>query len=408
MAVTTIASLPPEYVVDNRIYTDQAVFDTERERIFRKVWNFVCHESELPGPGSFLTSVVAGFSIIVCRNKDGALRAFYNTCRHRAAQVEREPSGTRRMFSCFYHLWAYDLDGCFINAPEFDAYKTSFCPGGLTKDDVSLVPVRVESSSKLVFVCFDPHSPSLADFLGPVAADLPSPFAAKDLRVTVKWTKRLHANWKMQPENSRDGYHAPLLHKRLRGVSPPKPFRAYANGHAVQELGLDYEAGRAAGNLDGVLVERPELIKEFLSHPLPGVTREVPSKVITLFPDTLVAMRYNTMIIERQVPIAPGETEFETRSVHLASDSESVREIRDQHWMLYWADDGGNLPEDWEAWEAQQRGVQNATAVRFSLIARGEPSDTGLRGDDNRIRGFWAQWRAYMNAEANAPLATAS
>jgi hypothetical protein len=60
------------------------------------------------------------------------------------------------------------------------------------------------------------------------------------------------------------------------------------------------------------------------------------------------------------------------------------------------------LPEDWEAWEAQQRGVQSVGA-RYSLLARGEPANQGLRGDDNRIRGFWNEWRRLMNTTANAP-----
>ncbi len=403
IAILPKPHLPPEYFVDNRVYTDQTVFDMERERIFLRVWNFVCHESEIPEIGSFITTTVAGQSIVVCRNVEGQLRAFNNTCRHRAAQVVPEACGKRRAFSCLYHLWTYDLDGKLISAPEFEAYRTSYCPNGLAKEEMGLVPVRVASSSKLVFVCFDDTAPSLESFLGPIAKLLVDPFASDDLSVHVKWKKTLHANWKMQPENSRDGYHAPLLHKRLRGVSPPKPFQLYPNGHAAQQLGLDYEAGRKAGNLDGVLKERPELVDEFMSHPLPGITRENPSTVITLFPDTLIVTRYNTLIIERQVPLNPGETEFETRAVSLAGDDDRLRELREQHWMLYWAPDGGNLPEDWEAWEAQQRGVRN-TAVRYSLIARGEKADAGLRGDDNRIRSFWGEWRRYMNTSENAPL----
>ena len=70
--------------------------------------------------------------------------------------------------------------------------------------------------------------------------------------------------------------------------------------------------------------------------------------------------------------------------------------------MLYWAQDGGNLPEDWEAWEAQQRGVQSE-AARYSLLARGEHARDGLRGDDNRVRDFWKAWRQYMGTSSNAP-----
>jgi methanesulfonate monooxygenase large subunit len=395
-------AVPDEYLVDNRVYTDQRTFDAERERIFFKVWNFVCHESELPNPGDFITTVVAGQPIIVCRNKNGEVRAFYNTCRHRAAQVVFESSGNKRNFTCLYHLWVYDLDGRLLNVPEGDAYKTSYCPAGLDRESTGLVPVRVEMMHRLVFVCLDDESPSLADFLGDLAPALEHPFSSPDLQVATKWTKTLDANWKMQPENSRDGYHAALLHARLRGVSKPRPFRLYKGGHAIQRLSLDYEEGRRLGTLDGILIDHPERATQFMAHPLPGQTLEEPSRIITLFPDTLIATRYSTLVIERQMPVAPDKTVFETRHVFLKSDTEELKKLRDEHWMLYWAENSGNLPEDWEAWLAQQRGVQSV-GVRYSLLARGEPADHGLRGDDNRIRSFWSEWRKCMGTTTNAP-----
>jgi phenylpropionate dioxygenase-like ring-hydroxylating dioxygenase large terminal subunit len=352
--------------------------------------------------GDFITTIVAGQPIIVCRSKNGEVRAFYNTCRHRAAQVVFEKSGNKRNFTCLYHLWVYDLDGRLLNAPEADAYKTSYCPAGLDRENTGLVPVRVEAIHRLVFVCLDDESPSLAEFLGDLAAELEHPFSSPDLRVEIKWTKTLDANWKMQPENSRDGYHAALLHARLRGVSKPRPFRLYAGGHAIQQLSLDYEEGKRLGTLDGILLERPEMAAQFMTHPLPGQTLEDPSRIITLFPDTLIATRYSTLVIERQIPVTPDKTIFETRHVFLDSDTPELRELRDHHWMLYWAENSGNLPEDWDAWLAQQRGVQSV-GVRYSLLARGEPANQGLRGDDNRIRSFWKEWRGCMGTSVNAP-----
>jgi phenylpropionate dioxygenase-like ring-hydroxylating dioxygenase large terminal subunit len=395
-------AFPDEYLVDNRVYTDSRVFELEQERIFLRAWNFVCHESELPNPGDYLTTIVAGQPILLCRNEEGQVNAFYNTCRHRAAEVVSKKTGNSRDFTCLYHLWCYDLNGRLLGAPEADAYTTSYCPGGLRKEDTGLVPVRVGTIHRLVFVCLDEDTPSLADYLGDVAEELRDPFSSPDLQVEVMWTKTLRANWKMQPENSRDGYHATLLHKRLRGVSPPRPFQLYPGGHAVQHLGLDYEKGRQSGTLDGILLEQPELIEQFMAYPLPGLTRENPSRIVTLFPEVLFAIRYSVIIMERQVALSPGETLLETRCAYLKSDSEAVKDIRRKHWMMYWAQDAGNLCEDWAAWEAQQRGVQSIGA-RYSLIARGEAAEQGLRGDDNRIRSFWKEWRHCMGTSANAP-----
>ena len=395
--------LPDEYLVDNRVYTDPRTFEQEQQRIFLRAWNFVCHESEIAKPGDYLTTIVAGQPIILCRNSEGKLRAFFNTCRHRAAQVVREECGNARAFTCLYHLWTYDLDGRLISVPGIEAYATSFNPSGLSKELYGLIPVRVDSMHRLVFVCFDDDTPPLADFLGEAAAALEQSFGDPDTQIWVKTRKVLKANWKMQPENSRDGYHAPLLHRRLLDVSPPKPYRLLSNGHNLQELGLDYETGLKNNTVDKVLRDDPTLARAFMSHPLPGMTRERPSFTVGLFPDLLLLVRYSTILIEWQIPLNPEETLIEIRGGGRTSDTPEIRHIREKHWDLYWSDDGGNLPEDFAAWEAQQRGVKSL-GVRYSLMARGEPANTGLRGDDNRLRQFWREWRHYMGAECNAPL----
>lgn len=405
MAVTIVKpAVPSEFLVDNRVYTDPKLFADERERLFLRVWNFVCHASEVREPGDFITTTVANQPVVVARTKSGEVRAFFNTCRHRAAQVAREPSGNVPVFTCFYHLWTYDLDGTLIGVPEGETYTTSYCPGGLDKAATSLVRIRADVMHGLVFVCFDAAAPSLAEFLGEAfAAELALPLGSPGVRVERDWSKQLHANWKMEPENSRDGYHATLLHKRLRGVSPPRPFKLYPNGHAVQHLGLDYTAGLNAGTLDGILAEQPELAARFMSNPLPGMTLEAPSRIITIFPDVLIAIRYSTLLIVKQIPLSAEETWFETRYAYAAGDTPDEIDIRRKHWKMYWAEDGGNLPEDWAAWEAQQAGARSI-GVRYSLLSRGEVADEGMRGDDNRVRSFWQQWRAYLGAAENAPL----
>ncbi len=62
-------SLPPEYYVDNRVYSDPLCLRHEMERIFLRVWNFFCHDSELSQPGDFLTGSIAGQRVLVCRNE---------------------------------------------------------------------------------------------------------------------------------------------------------------------------------------------------------------------------------------------------------------------------------------------------------------------------------------------------
>ena len=39
---------PSSHFVDSRIYTDERLFNEEREKIFNKCWIIACHESEVP------------------------------------------------------------------------------------------------------------------------------------------------------------------------------------------------------------------------------------------------------------------------------------------------------------------------------------------------------------------------
>ena len=124
---------------------------------------------------------------------------------------------------------------------------------------------------------------------------------------------------------------------------------------------------------------------------------------VTLFPDTLILVRYSTVLIERQEPVSPCKTVIQFRAGGKSSDSAEVANIRKRHWYYYWDDKKGNLLEDVSAYESQQRAMRNA-AVRYSLIARGEPGHTGLRGDDNRLRWFWENWRKHMDMDYNGPV----
>ncbi|HJP11192.1 MAG TPA: Rieske 2Fe-2S domain-containing protein, partial [Arenicellales bacterium] len=68
-------------------YLDARFLDVEREQVFHRTWQFVCHEEKLREPGSYVAGDVQGQSIFVARDSDGELRAFYNVCRHRGHEL---------------------------------------------------------------------------------------------------------------------------------------------------------------------------------------------------------------------------------------------------------------------------------------------------------------------------------
>ena len=91
---TSPPSLKAGEWVDSRIYSDPDIFEEEQEKIFKKVWIPVCHESELPEPYDFRTVSIAREPIIVVRGPDNEVRAFLNVCPHRGMMIERRPAGS--------------------------------------------------------------------------------------------------------------------------------------------------------------------------------------------------------------------------------------------------------------------------------------------------------------------------
>jgi len=381
-AVRGLERVNPLWTVHNSVYSAEA-FEQELERIHRHSWTFVCHTSELPKVGSFLTTQVAGDSIVVVRSDDNTIRAYHNVCRHRGSLVVTQSSGTTRGFQCPYHHWMYGVDGRLLAIPGEDAYQGS----GFEKAEIGLVPLRVEVAFGLVFTCLDPEAPALSEYLGiELLAVLEAPLGRAGFELFHSESWLLKANWKLFAENGRDGYHVPFVHHTFLGkASPPQPYRLFPNGHALQQVTWAREAVDA------------ETWRKTTQYTLPGFGPE-DGWIVNIFPDLIVMARASVVEILSQVPLSHDETRFEVRVLGLEGDSEEQRACRRlafETWLQT------QQPEDKEIMETQQRGLRSRS-VRTSVIARGAEASGGIRGDDNRLRQFWQSWRSLMGTEANA------
>jgi phenylpropionate dioxygenase-like ring-hydroxylating dioxygenase large terminal subunit len=376
-------NMEPARWVDNRVYTDPRIYEREVERIFNRTWLFAGHASEARTEGDYFTTTLLGQPLLIVRGKGGAIRAFYNTCRHRGSKVALESCGHAAAFRCPYHFWVYDLDGELIGIPGEEAYDGS----GFVKSDSPLIGLRCEEELGLVFVTRNNDAPSLRDYLGPkIFETLATPLANADFEMVKYISYELPVNWKVFAENARDGYHVPFVHPFFRKASPPGPYHLYDNGHAVQRLGMDP---------NGV---EPEIWAKIVQHTLPGVETG-DGYIVTLFPDVTITLRSNVISIDSQRTLGPAKVMMESRVLGIAGDSEEIREIRalgHATWFLNPVE-----LEDGPIFVGQQQGVAS-DAVRYSVIARGVDATTGTRGDDNRLRQWWTAWRQAMNVDINS------
>ena len=192
-------------------YTDPRMYELERERVFFKHWQAVGHAGQVAAPGSYFTLDLCGEPLVVARDADGKLGAYYNVCRHRGAVVACG-EGTAKSLNCPYHGWVYGLDGRLCGGPpEFEGVE------GFVRGENGLTPVRVETFGPFIFVNLDPAAPPLLESLG----DVPAQTAADRLGERAFAARRVYevpCNWKVYIDNYLEAYHVPHVHPSLNQV----------------------------------------------------------------------------------------------------------------------------------------------------------------------------------------------
>ena len=198
-------------------YTDPAVLQLERDRIFRRSWQYVGHAGDVPEPGSFAAAWVGDVPVVLVRDKEDELRAFLNVCRHRGSLV-CEGSGRRETLQCPYHAWTYGLDGRLITAPRGNR------EGGIDRDELGLVQLRVESWGRLLFVNPDVDAEPLEEYLDGIPERIADAGIDLDaLRFLQRSESELECNWKISAENFLECYHCPTAHPGFSEVMDVNP-----------------------------------------------------------------------------------------------------------------------------------------------------------------------------------------
>jgi phenylpropionate dioxygenase-like ring-hydroxylating dioxygenase large terminal subunit len=109
---------PGAYTMPGRHYTAPEILALEHERVFARHWISVGRTAEFTRRGDYRLVGVAGESLIVLRDQQGTLRAFFNICRHRGTRLCDATHGhLSETIQCPYHAWTYVLDGRLIGAP---------------------------------------------------------------------------------------------------------------------------------------------------------------------------------------------------------------------------------------------------------------------------------------------------
>jgi phenylpropionate dioxygenase-like ring-hydroxylating dioxygenase large terminal subunit len=201
-----MATAAPNRTLPWSWYSDPAVLELEQESIFGRSWQYAAHSGQVAEPGSYVATRAGHLPVVVVRDREGALRAFVNVCRHRGSLV-CDGSGRRETLQCPYHAWTYGLDGSLLAAPRSDREP------GFDAASLGLLPVRADSWGPFVFVNPDLDAAPLAEHLG----ELPALLAADGLDVDAlvfhaRAETEYEANWKVCSENYLECYHCSVAH----------------------------------------------------------------------------------------------------------------------------------------------------------------------------------------------------
>lgn len=212
----TIAALlaqdRPGHTLPRDLYVGEDAFHFDTEIMLKSVWLYAGTVAHAKKPGDWFIFELGNNQVIVVRGRDGEIRAFYNTCRHRGARICETPTGNAARLTCPYHFWSFGLDGRLLSARNM--------PESFVKADHALVPVAIENAGGLLFVCLSDNPPPFGRAKEDIAREI-APYNLERLKVAVQDNLIEPANWKLVMENNRECYHCDQNHPQLlKSLSP--------------------------------------------------------------------------------------------------------------------------------------------------------------------------------------------
>ncbi|MBT0772442.1 Rieske 2Fe-2S domain-containing protein [Kineosporia sp. J2-2] len=400
--------------VNREAYRSQQLFDAEREQIWGRSWLYLGHETELPNKNDFKVRTLAGRPLIFVRDGEGEIHAFLNSCPHRGTVVCRENEGNAKNFACFYHAWTFRSNGQVSSIPGLDAY-----PGDEAfRASMALRSVaRLEIHEGYVFVAFTADVPPLLEHLGD-AADYMTMIEQQHASgmTTLPGTQlySVRGNWKLAVENAMDGYHFSPTHNTFVGYLRESGFAvtdddqyAYTlqNGHLL--LVLTGHGGRISmiweprfGEDERVRTQehRAEMVQRLGERRAHYVADE--SHILFVYPNLLL-FDIEGLSIRQLEPVSPGVTDVRAWQLVPKEEDPDARALRMRTVVSFVGPGGLATPDDIEAYEAVQRGIEATAgggANDFSDMSRGLADEIkGVQGrsiDEGAMRGFWRHWVA--------------
>ncbi len=297
------------------LYTESNSFDFDMTAIYGQSWLMVGMDCELPKTGSYISMMVGNWPVIITRDRDGNIRAFHNSCRHRGSMICAVGSGTSPKLVCPYHRWTYDLDGSLFAANRMN--------DDFVKSDHGLKPVAIRNVEGALFICLSDDPPPFEEFGEKLSAYI-APHRPKDAKLAASAVLVENANWKLVMENARECYHCGTGHPALAKTFPVEMSRHFDSGEdarikaftaTMDQLGLPqaaieghwWQIARFALNKDCVAISDGgrHVSKKLMCDVNGG---DLGSMRFALDPHCFVHCTADSMFMFSAMPVGPNET----------------------------------------------------------------------------------------------------
>lgn len=196
-------------------FTDRKRFELEKQKFFLERPQLIAYSADIPEPGSYYTTEIAGRPIILTRDKNGTAHAFLNACRHRGVKLA-SGCGTAKAFSCPYHGWTFANDGKLTSVPNRQCFD----------EDQLHDLIRLPLIEKIGLLLVHPDPKGTLDFdafFGPILEHLTEQ-RYEELRFIKEYRAPARINWKHAVDGGLEGYHVPMLHPETVGPFVLKQF----------------------------------------------------------------------------------------------------------------------------------------------------------------------------------------
>ena len=241
---TLIKKQKTNYSLDQEFYVSQHIFDLDVKNIFSKQWVFVGHISRIPNYGDYFLFNIGKESIIIIRDKDNAVHAHYNVCRHRGSQICLENAGNSKVLICPYHAWTYNIDGSLKGARLMDK--------DFNKNDWHLHKCNSKIFEGLIFINLSEHPNDFEEFIAPTKKFIKFHGLA-DAKIAHRQYYPTDGNWKLTLDNFHECYHCQPSHPEYCQVHDKDYIVAYGAGS---------NTGPASEKFDNILTEWNTKVKK--------------------------------------------------------------------------------------------------------------------------------------------------